>query len=106
LVVFNDLSCFFFFSSRRRHTRFSRDWSSDVCSSDLVYRLYRRTVEDDTGELTDVTLVASFKGGVSGGTVDSARAMMEAVAEDGSDRKSVVWGKSVELGGRRIVRIK
>src|SRR2546429_7029541 len=32
--VFADL--FFFFSSRRRHTRCSRDWSSDVCSSDLV----------------------------------------------------------------------
>src|SRR5215475_16194927 len=29
-------SFFFFFSSRRRHTRFSRDWSSDVCSSDLL----------------------------------------------------------------------
>src|SRR5690606_25746558 len=28
-------SAIFFFSSRRRHTRFSRDWSSDVCSSDL-----------------------------------------------------------------------
>src|SRR2546422_7116262 len=28
--------CSFFFSSRRRHTRCSRDWSSDVCSSDLV----------------------------------------------------------------------
>src|SRR5256884_6127428 len=27
--------CVFFFSSRRRHTRCSRDWSSDVCSSDL-----------------------------------------------------------------------
>src|SRR5206468_4551073 len=26
---------FFFFSSRRRHTRSDRDWSSDVCSSDL-----------------------------------------------------------------------
>src|SRR3712207_7527436 len=26
----------FFFSSRRRHTRYWRDWSSDVCSSDLV----------------------------------------------------------------------
>src|SRR5690606_40881505 len=25
-----------FFASRRRHTRFSRDWSSDVCSSDLI----------------------------------------------------------------------
>src|SRR5262245_62923572 len=27
--------CFFFFSSRRRHTRCLSDWSSDVCSSDL-----------------------------------------------------------------------
>src|SRR5207247_5101145 len=27
---------FFFFSSRRRHTRSTRDWSSDVCSSDLL----------------------------------------------------------------------
>src|SRR5690606_41199391 len=43
ILVFVTLSCFiiqvehfyFFFSSRRRHTRFSRDWSSDVCSSDL-----------------------------------------------------------------------
>src|SRR6266480_3167918 len=30
--------CFFFFSSRRRHTRLTCDWSSDVCSSDLVLR--------------------------------------------------------------------
>src|SRR3712207_6212374 len=29
---------FFFFSSRRRHTRYWRDWSSDVCSSDLLAR--------------------------------------------------------------------
>src|SRR5699024_11544891 len=29
------LLLFFFFSSRRRHTRSKRDWSSDVCSSDL-----------------------------------------------------------------------
>src|SRR5699024_3124854 len=28
---------FFFFSSRRRHTRSKRDWSSDVCSSDLIF---------------------------------------------------------------------
>src|SRR5207249_6301076 len=28
---------YFFFSSRRRHTRSKRDWSSDVCSSDLAY---------------------------------------------------------------------
>src|SRR5260370_36778889 len=30
------MSLFFFFSSRRRHTRFKCDWSSDVCSSDLL----------------------------------------------------------------------
>src|SRR5256886_13662245 len=32
----SDLYIFFFFSSRRRHTRFDCDWSSDVCSSDLT----------------------------------------------------------------------
>src|SRR5690554_6999414 len=33
---------FFFFSSRRRHTRCGRDWSSDVCSSDLLFsRIYQ-----------------------------------------------------------------
>src|SRR5690606_40360837 len=40
----------FFFSSRRRHTRFSRDWSSDVCSSDLqtlgatAWQTFRRVI--------------------------------------------------------------
>src|SRR5207247_3025406 len=34
-VVTLFFSFFFFFSSRRRHTRSTRDWSSDVCSSDL-----------------------------------------------------------------------
>src|SRR5690349_22158012 len=33
----------FFFSSRRRHTRSLRDWSSDVCSSDLILRVRRGT---------------------------------------------------------------
>src|SRR5690606_40535159 len=37
----------FFFSSRRRHTRFPRDWSSDVCSSDLLL-----VVPDATGRTT------------------------------------------------------
>src|SRR5690625_7068617 len=33
------MCCCFFFSSRRRHTRWPRDWSSDVCSSDLVGKI-------------------------------------------------------------------
>src|SRR5690606_40048183 len=47
---------FFFFSSRRRHTRFSRDWSSDVCSSDLgerghlvMYALDMAQIRQDEG---------------------------------------------------------
>src|SRR2546430_3809699 len=35
-----DVQLRFFFSSRRRHTRFDCDWSSDVCSSDLVEATY------------------------------------------------------------------
>src|SRR2546429_7295173 len=40
---------FFFFSSRRRHTRCSRDWSSDVCSSDLIKSVvpHQRTARHD-----------------------------------------------------------
>src|SRR5437016_7631923 len=35
MLALNFRFCFFFFSSRRRHTRLVSDWSSDVCSSDL-----------------------------------------------------------------------
>src|SRR5690606_39989431 len=55
----------FFFSSRRRHTRFSRDWSSDVCSSDLTGQLIRAFEEADPSQpladhtkLWDLTLEA------------------------------------------------
>src|SRR3712207_7388285 len=47
---------FFFFSSRRRHTRYWRDWSSDVCSSDLdttdldAFRELERLREEGTLE--------------------------------------------------------
>src|SRR5256885_3821649 len=38
-----NVSClFFFFSSRRRHTRLQGDWSSDVCSSDLEFQASQR----------------------------------------------------------------
>src|SRR5437763_384489 len=39
------LRIFFFFSSRRRHTRYIGDWSSDVCSSDLFRALTRRAAQ-------------------------------------------------------------
>src|SRR5438067_4043902 len=42
--VFNLSLVFFFFSSRRRHTRSKRDWSSDVCSSDLAVTTVLRPI--------------------------------------------------------------
>src|SRR6266436_7337515 len=46
----------FFFSSRRRHTRCSRDWSSDVCSSDLPAERARRAGKDLAAQGLDVYL--------------------------------------------------
>src|SRR3712207_7064352 len=47
---------FFFFSSRRRHTRYWRDWSSDVCSSDLgeQCRQHVLAVEEDAAHPSEV----------------------------------------------------
>src|SRR5690606_40203566 len=57
------LLVFFFFSSRRRHTRFSRDWSSDVCSSDLplavLSDLSRRIKEVPMDLLLDLIVTLS-----------------------------------------------
>src|SRR5205807_3156790 len=59
-------SVFFFFSSRRRHTRLQGDWSSDVCSSDLILpvfisassdvRDYLRLAENLLDKFTDALL--------------------------------------------------
>src|SRR3712207_6405114 len=55
------LCCFFFFSSRRRHTRYWRDWSSDVCSSDLGVvidkKLFSRVVKNRGSKLADKALL-------------------------------------------------
>src|SRR5690349_21977855 len=42
---------FFFFSSRRRHTRSLRDWSSDVCSSDLKSAVAKKRFSGKFGEV-------------------------------------------------------
>src|SRR2546422_2531557 len=53
------LSTFFFFSSRRRHTRCSRDWSSDVCSSDLGATTLAVALERAPLWLEPVTITAT-----------------------------------------------
>src|SRR3712207_9213491 len=84
-----------FFSSRRRHTRYWRDWSSDVCSSDLTGA--RRTASARTWRGTQPR-----RAGSPAGRSGSPRCC----PCGGRDRKSVVEGKSVDLGGRRIIKKK
>src|SRR6266571_6347010 len=52
--------CFFFFSSRRRHTRLTCDWSSDVCSSDL----FTSGIGRDVGNATNSSVAARIAAGV------------------------------------------
>src|SRR3712207_7661279 len=67
-----DSGVVFFFSSRRRHTRYWRDWSSDVCSSDLDVPIVVAVNKVDKegadpakvrGQLTEYGLVAEEYGG-------------------------------------------
>src|SRR2546429_3855771 len=70
---------FFFFSSRRRHTRCSRDWSSDVCSSDLFHGVADNRV-GVTGQ-AEVLLRAGY------GVV-----MMDARAHGASEGSTATYG--------------
>src|SRR5690625_2107546 len=63
---------FFFFSSRRRHTRWPRDWSSDVCSSDLD-TVDLCEVRDHTIGQYDDTSRAPFGGSSEGGCEPTLR---------------------------------
>src|SRR2546421_9518115 len=63
---------FFFFSSRRRHTRSDRDWSSDVCSSDLLAALVGDVM--DTSRIVAGTFTYRF------GDVDLGALVRDSVA--------------------------
>src|SRR5207253_8106656 len=58
----------FFFSSRRRHTRWPRDWSSDVCSSDLQFtqRGWVNTLPSSVNIAADRAAVSAIEAKLSG----------------------------------------
>src|SRR5207253_7672992 len=60
------------FSSRRRHTRWPRDWSSDVCSSDLEETQERNGKSREQPETPGKRLLAGQKAGRSGGCPHSS----------------------------------
>src|SRR3712207_9245222 len=94
----------FFFSSRRRHTRYWRDWSSDVCSSDLSEGACDRGRAELAGGVSRrATRVLGER--VPTGCRPLAGAPRRCALDRG-DRKSVVEGKSGDLGGRRLIKKK
>src|SRR5690606_41008089 len=106
----------FFFSSRRRHTRFSRDWSSDVCSSDL----FVLPGIDLSDAKLNVTVSRHSQTSIANGTsidlnnpvpltvtgIDGRTHTYTLRAMEPQDRKSVVQGKSGEREPRGSMRRK
>src|SRR2546427_2304732 len=89
---------FFFFSSRRRHTRFDCDWSSDVCSSDLLHfaaeaavaaveeKISRELHGDGAGAASDAALDdISHRSAEQARKID-APVLFEVLVLDGGDR--------------------
>src|SRR5207302_2375256 len=91
----------FFFSSRRRHTSFSRDWSSDVCSSDLYWRDLVYTV---VARLCGARVLHQVHGGAKPryhGVYEVTPVTAQGEPRIEVDRKSVVQGNN---GGRTGLR--
>src|SRR3989475_12453388 len=82
---------FFFFSSRRRHTRFDCDWSSDVCSSDL------------DGEIAFQPLARIDREGYRTWAAEwiEGRLRHEGVAV-GPDEKAAIWSALGSLAGAPV----
>src|SRR5215475_5167093 len=103
---------FFFFSSRRRHTSFSRDWSSDVCSSDLPGARAGR--HPGGSHMRDAVIVEAVrtpvgkrKGGLSGVHAgDLSSHVLTALAErsgiDPALVEDVIWGCVSQVGEQTL----
>src|SRR5256885_9406057 len=98
---------FFFFSSRRRHTRLQGDWSSDVCSSDLPevqQAAMAATAAPQTFRLSP--LAGLYFWGDATAMFRLSRYgiwQITPVVRRSEERRE---GKSVDLGGRRIIKKK
>src|SRR3712207_7965182 len=99
-MIYSNIVIFFFFSSRRRHTRYWRDWSSDVCSSDLNSSHATPLPSGSSAFLSDSWIYP--------GTVDTfpSRSFILYKSNLLEIGRASCRGKSVDLGGRRIIKKK
>src|SRR5699024_2821324 len=95
------LSSIFFFSSRRRHTRSKRDWSSDVCSSDLTECLHPLT--DLLGTLAQTGQDAAARYGAGGWTAHHNTDPWGHAYAVGGSTSAIVWA-NWPLGGIWLCR--
>src|SRR2546430_7171810 len=109
-MEFQEMNDSFFFSSRRRHTRFDCDWSSDVCSSDLNARSLREETSarnswsSDLGRVSEKAWIVAFRYGSVCFTSPISKRFLPWMITVRSEERRV--GKSVDLGGRRIIKKK
>src|SRR5690606_21739312 len=97
----------FFFSSRRRHTRFSRDWSSDVCSSDLNLVVLKQDIIQQRCQYVLTTIRHHFAVGAAlgGGRQDAEQfySFLTVVNLDVPERQT--FGVFRIVGGQRKRRL-
>src|SRR5688572_32708070 len=98
LIYVFGLFFLFFFSSRRRHTRFDCDWSSDVCSSDLA------GFKKSSGISFQLSICT--RGGAGLAFVLPVLSLLPGIFTPILRSEERRVGKSVDLGGRRIIKKK
>src|SRR5256885_7779024 len=102
---------YFFFSSRRRHTRLQGDWSSDVCSSDLVAQTLNAVAlaPDATKRLALVesarSTLADWPRSHFNYRSGEVRQML-GMLDDAKIGRASCRERGVDLGGRRIIKKK
>src|SRR5690242_20811224 len=84
------IDSFFFFSSRRRHTRLTCDWSSDVCSSDLNYRYTAKEIQYvlDNADVVALVHERTFADRVAEALPGAPTVTHTVVIEDETDKRS------------------
>src|SRR5690606_28284687 len=84
-----------FFSSRRRHTRFSRDWSSDVCSSDLKRQRVRKQRAEACFQRALTVCAGDLCGRLAGGWLSILQTV---VTEQQVNSNAAMEAGNLELG--------
>src|SRR3712207_8005916 len=95
------LRFFFFFSSRRRHTRYWRDWSSDVCSSDLSDGFFKVSENLVQILVEEAVPAGEIDASEAESRVEEAERQLSEASED-DDREEIMRRQRV---GENLVRV-